>query len=86
MIEYKHGQKGTLMYTDYKIGQTVWVHTGADEKESGVIVHSFEWYNTKQYVVEFQTHIDPVLYVYNALTMSPTKEGLIGFWSNFKEL
>ena len=56
-------------HTDWKIDDTAWIHIGGPDNplHEGKIVHIFElphWApGMKHYVVEIDTHIDPLLEV-----------------------
>lgn len=73
------------MKTDWKVGDTAYCYSGF--KHEGklsegkiVAVLNLERYGFPHYVIEIETHIDPILEVRDALTMSDKKEGPIGFY------
>lgn len=65
---------------EWQIGDTVYFSQGGEELTEGKVVHIFERYNTKQYVIEVETHIDPYLVVRDWLTTSDTKDGDLFIW------
>lgn len=66
---------------EFKVGDTAWVHNGTGNLIDGQVVHIFQLdWGGPHYVVEFQTSIDPVLDVYDGMTMSDSKDKPIGFW------
>lgn len=82
------------MYTDYKVGDKAWIH-GVDEDTTknrlceGTIVHEFSlpdhYLGNKYYVIEIPTHIDPLLEVRNAWSMSPNADTPIGLFAAVRE-
>ena len=76
------------MYTDYKVGDTVWIfmshHQGQMTK--GQIVHEFslpDWYEgNKHWVVEVPTSVDALLEVRDEWSMSPAKDKPIGLFQS----
>jgi hypothetical protein len=50
-----------------------------------VAVLNLERYNFPHYVIEIETHIDPILVVRDALTMADTKKGPIGFYELMRD-
>jgi hypothetical protein len=69
-----------------EVGDTAWVHgpNGRGEGEFNLVpypvVHKFERYGMDQYVVEIDTPVDPVLSVYNSMTVSDSVDRPIGFY------
>ena len=77
------------MFTDYEVGQDVWIALGGPGLVKGRIVHYFTlpdygYYNT-QYIIEIPTSIDPILEVRDAATMSPSEDKPIGIWQDLAD-
>jgi len=62
------------IYDDYKIGDDAWIFgISKDHKDNpltmGKVVHIFTLYSSKQYIIEIETSIDPILECRSAFTM-----------------
>lgn len=61
------------VYDDYQIGVDAWIFGVSDPKVNsltkGKVVHIFEMYNFKQYIIEIETHVDPLLECRDCLGM-----------------
>jgi hypothetical protein len=65
--------------SDYEIGETAWCHIGnGDGLTDGKVIHIFHHGNQKLYIIEIDTHIDPVYVVREWWTMSKQKDRPIG--------
>ena len=68
-----------------EIGDTVYIATGSTELQEGTIVHVFTLdYGPTKYVIERQTHIDPIYDVRDWYTISFTKKGPLNIWKGIK--
>lgn len=71
------------MYINYKVGDTAYIY--APGHKSGTtpykVVHEFVLYGSKMYVLEYDTHIEPVYAVREAYSMSPSSNKRIGLWN-----
>lgn len=56
---------------EYALGETVWI-AGAPpgQMTEGMVVHVFEMYGQKQYVIAVETPVDPVLFIRDAWTIA----------------
>ena len=70
-------------HRNWKIVDTAWIYGASGDpyknpKTDGVIVHSFTlpgWgEGLTHYVIQIETHIDPVLHIRNWMCMWPTAE------------
>lgn len=73
------------MKKDWKVGDTAYCYCGPNHQgklsEGKVVaVLNLERYSFPHYVIEIETHIDPILEVRDAMTMADKKEGPIGFY------
>lgn len=66
------------------IGDTVWIAIGTDKLQQAEVILTFERYGTTHYVVEYATHIDPVMTVRDGYTMSDDPDRPIGMWRRNK--
>ena len=61
------------IYDDYKIGDDAWIWIGNGSENpltKGKVIHIFELYNkVKHYIVEIDTHMDPLLECRNCVQM-----------------
>lgn len=80
---YAHGNKPQT----FKLKLFPWprmvpdyTYQSTNEMSEGKVVLEFQRHEQKYYVVEFQTHIDPVLQVYDGITLSDDPKKPIGFW------
>lgn len=80
------------MKTDWKKGDTCYVflpgHRGT--KSKGKILEVLDlsehgYINFPHYLVEIETHIEPLLEVYNEYQMAETMDGPIGFMSMVRD-
>lgn len=60
-------------------------YSGGNPLSEGKVVLEFQRQGTKYYVVEFETHIDPVLLVYDGLTLSDDPNKPIGLYRGWKK-
>lgn len=70
----------------WNIGDTVFVAMGGKDLVEGKVIHIFEWCSETQYVIEIDTHIDPVLEVRDWLTTSDDRSKPLFFWRRFSEI
>lgn len=73
------------MKKDYKLNSTAWIYNGGTPNDltKGKVVHIFTLdRGVKQtfYVIEIDTHIDPIYEVRTTSEMSPSKNKPIGMW------
>jgi hypothetical protein len=63
------------------VGDPVWVYAPGHkgEKTKGKVVNVFNLDYGEYYVVEIETHVDPVLLVYDPITVSDAEDKPIGF-------
>jgi hypothetical protein len=66
---------------DLNVGDTAWFFTRSHHGEmtSGIVVGVVERYG-RVYVIEVDTHIDPIYYARTALEVSDSKDKPIGMW------
>lgn len=64
----------------FQLGDPCWIATGEEELAGGRVIHIFEHYGLRQYVVEVETHIEPALLVRDGLIMSDAADRPLGFW------
>jgi hypothetical protein len=69
----------------YSIGDECWIAVGEPALTRAKVVHAFVHDGVTQYVVEYETHVDPVLMVRDWLTMSETSDGPLGYWAKIRE-
>jgi hypothetical protein len=64
-----------------ELGQKCWVH-GVDgsKKSECTVVHIFSRYGRDQYVLEYETHVDPVPMVRDGFSVSDAENLPIGLW------
>lgn len=77
------------MKKDWKVGDTAYCYVGSNQGKlsEGKIVAVLELpgYSYLNYVIKIDTHIDPLLEVRCAMTMSDKKEGPIGFYEIMRD-
>jgi hypothetical protein len=61
------------MVADYR-------YQGEAKLSEGKVVLEFQKYETKYYVVEFQSSVEPILMVYTGWTLSDSPNKPIGIW------
>jgi hypothetical protein len=82
---------GNIMKTEYVKGDDVWIHLGvvpgklSKGKVLEVLDLSEHGYGFKHYVIEIETHIDPVLEIREPMTMSEDEKGPIGLFRSMAE-
>jgi hypothetical protein len=71
--------------TTYKIGDKVWLYVGnhGGKTSEGKVVHIFnlDWGSTF-YVIEIDTHVDPLLQVRDWMTLADEPGGRIGLFKS----
>lgn len=70
-----------MQYVKANIGDTVWFFMGDHQgimMTDGIVVHTFTRYHTTQYVIEVETHIDPILFIRDGLTITDDENKPIG--------
>jgi hypothetical protein len=71
-------------HREYEVGDLVWLYIGDPEgkKYPGKVVHKFQLpdYSFKHYVVEIDTHVDPLLEVRCWGTLSDTEDGYLNYF------
>lgn len=73
------------MKKDYAVGDVCWIHLGGEGRDGnplvqGKVVHSFSLpgWSDERFVVQVQTHVDPVLAIRGASTISEDSDGPVG--------
>lgn len=57
-----------------KVGDKVWIAVGEEKLAEGEVVLTFFRYGITQYVIEVDTHIDPILVVRNGFSISDAQD------------
>jgi hypothetical protein len=72
-------------HKEYELGDSAWfcgVYSNGD-KTKGKVVHKFKLddYNEELYVLQINTHIEPLFYVREWGCLSDTEDGFLNFFS-----
>lgn len=68
---------------EYDIDKKVWIAIGFSKLFQGKVIHKFTHYDQILYVIEVDTHIEPVYYVRSWEEISETKKGPLNAFAKY---